>query len=180
MRWYHLSCLTLAIGCGEAPQAKQPAVRPTTTVEATPSQSSLLQPLVLTQKPTAISVADALKRPTGEKVIVSGQFPPENVKPFNSAVAAFIMLSPEALAREEIKDELACDDAATCPSCRKLLDAHGVRVELVDQSGAILPTTVEGFNQLKPGGTITVEGEIKRDGKDNKLVRIVAKRFFPG
>ncbi len=180
MRWYHLSCLTLALGCGEAPQAKQPNVKPTTTVEATPLQSSLLQPLVLTQKPTAISVVDALKRPAGEKVIVSGQFPLENVKPFNSAVAAFIMLSPEALAREEVKDELACDDAATCPSCRKLLDAHGVRVELVDQSGVILPTTVEGFNQLKPGGTITVEGEIKRDGKDNKLVRIVAKRFFPG
>lgn len=180
MRWYHLSCLTLALGCGETPQAKQPAVKPSPTAEATPSQSSLLQPLVLAQKPTAISVADALKRSAGEKVIVSGQFPPENVKPFNSAVAAFIMLSPEALAREEIKDELACDDAATCPSCRKLLDAHGVRVELVDQSGAILPTTVEGFNQLKPGGTITVEGEIKRDGKDNKLVRILATRFYPG
>lgn len=179
MRWYHLSCLALALGCGEAPQVKQPNIKPTPTVEAS-SQSSLLQPLVLAQKPTAISVVDAMKRPAGEKVIVSGQFPPENVKPFNSAVAAFIMLSPEALAREEVKDELACDDAATCPSCRKLLDAHGVRVELVDQSGAILPTTVEGFSQLKPGGTITVEGEIKRDGKDNKLVRIVAKRFYPG
>jgi len=55
-----------------------------------------------------------------------------------------------------------------------------VRVELVDQSGAIIQTSLEGFNNLKPGSEITVEGEIKRDGKDNKLVRIVAKRFYPG
>jgi hypothetical protein len=55
-----------------------------------------------------------------------------------------------------------------------------VRVELVDQSGAIVPTSLEGFADLKPGSPLTVEGEIKRDGKDKKLVRIVAKRFFPG
>lgn len=50
----------------------------------------------------------------------------------------------------------------------------------MDQSGAIIETTLEGFKDLKPGSIITVEGEIKRDGKDNKLVRIVAKRFYPG
>jgi hypothetical protein len=55
-----------------------------------------------------------------------------------------------------------------------------VRVELVDQSGSILQTTAEGFQGLKPGSTVTVEGEVKRDGKDKKLVRIVAKRFYPG
>ena len=33
---------------------------------------------------------------------------------------------------------------------------------------------------LKPGSTITVEGEVKREGKDKKLVRIVATKFYPG
>ena len=32
----------------------------------------------------------------------------------------------------------------------------------------------------KPGSTITVEGEVKRDGKDKKAIRIVAKKFYPG
>jgi hypothetical protein len=54
-----------------------------------------------------------------------------------------------------------------------------VRVELVDQSGAIIATSVEGFAGLKPGSSITVEGQIQHDGKDKKLVRIVAMRFYP-
>lgn len=181
--FYFCAVLFVATGCSEAPQAKREPAKPTSSTEATSAgiQTELFKPALMAQKPTAvISVAEAMQRKAGETVIVSGKLPPENVKPFNAALATFIMLSPEALAREEIKDELACEDAATCPSCRKVLDAHGVRVELVDQSGAIIPTTLEGFKDLKPGSIITVEGEIKRDGKDNKLVRIVAKRFFPG
>ena len=27
---------------------------------------------------------------------------------------------------------------------------------------------------------VTVQGEVRRDGKDNKTVRIVARRFYPG
>lgn len=137
--------------------------------------------LSLSQKPApVISVTEAMQHKAGDTTVVTGKLVPEHVKPFNAALATFIMLSPESLARDEIKDELACEDAATCPSCCKVLDAHGVRVELVDQSGAIIQTTLEGFKDLKPGSIITVEGEINRDGKDNKLVRIVAKRFYPG
>lgn len=182
MRYFSLMTLLLiATGCSPAPQAIREAVKPVDTQGTAAPQAELLQPMLMAQKPaTVLSVSEAMQRKAGETVVVSGKLPPENVKPFNAALAAFIMLSPEALAREEIKEELACEDAATCPSCRKLLDAHGVRVELVDQSGVIIPTTLEGFKQLKPGSTITVEGEIKRDGKDNKLVRIVAKRFYPG
>ncbi|MCI0704686.1 MAG: hypothetical protein L0241_26825 [Planctomycetia bacterium] len=55
-----------------------------------------------------------------------------------------------------------------------------MRVELVDRSGSPLPTTLEGYRGLKPGGTITVEGTIQRFGKDNKLVRIAATKFYPG
>ena len=50
----------------------------------------------------------------------------------------------------------------------------------MDPSGAVIDTPVEGFRGLKPGSSITVEGEVKRDGKDKKAVRIVAKRFYPG
>ncbi|HQR08627.1 MAG TPA: hypothetical protein PLN21_17510 [Gemmatales bacterium] len=181
--FFFCTLLLVAAGCSEAPKANREPAKQTDTIEVASvgSQEELLKPTMMARKPaTVISVTEALQRKAGETVIVSGKLPPENVKPFNAALATFIMLSPEALAREEIKDELACEDAATCPSCRKVLDAHGVRVELVDQSGAIIPTTLEGFKDLKPGSIITVEGEIKRDGKENKLVRIVAKRFFPG
>lgn len=181
--FFYCTLLFVATGCSDAPKAQREPAKPTTNTEApsTGQQTELFKPALMAQKPASVlSVPEAMQRKVGETVVVSGKLPPENVKPFNAALAAFIMLSPEALAREEIKDELSCEDAATCPSCRKVLDAHGVRVELVDQSGAIIPATLEGFKDLKPGCIITVEGEIKRDGKDNKLVRIVAKRFYPG
>ena len=148
---------------------------------AQPGDQARLDPLVLAAKPaTAISVRDALTRKEGEKVVVTGQVPTEKVKPYNAAVAAFVMIAPEDMAREEVKDEFDCDDAATCPGCKKLLDDIGVRVEIVDASGAPVPASLEGFRGLKPGSTITVEGEVKRDGKDKKLVRIVATKFYPG
>lgn len=55
-----------------------------------------------------------------------------------------------------------------------------MRVELVDRSGSIIQSSLEGYRGIKAGGFVTVEGEIKRDGKDQKLVRIVARRFYPG
>ncbi|HEX3152878.1 MAG TPA: hypothetical protein VHR66_32700 [Gemmataceae bacterium] len=143
--------------------------------------TTLLEPLVMKQKPDKVlSVREVLTKKEGETVIVSGQTPPENVKPFNTAVAAVLLMAPEDLATEDIKDELSCPDAATCPSCKKVLDAHALRVELVDASGAVIASSLEGFRGLKPGSMITIEGEVKRDGKDKKLVRVVAKKFYPG
>ena len=46
-------------------------------------------------------------------MVVTGRVPPENVKPFNAAVAAVVLMAPEDLDREEIKEEFDCDDAAT-------------------------------------------------------------------
>jgi hypothetical protein len=46
-------------------------------------------------------------------VVVTGRTPGEKVKPFNSAVATFVLMAPEDLDREEVKEELDCDDAAT-------------------------------------------------------------------
>lgn len=145
------------------------------------SQETMLDPLVMTRKPdNAISVREALKRQEGETVVVTGRTPPENVKPFNTGVAAFVLMAPEDLAQEDIKEEFECNDAATCPSCKKLLDLFAVRVELVDEAGAVLPTSAEGFRGLKAGDPVTVEGEVKRDSKDKKTVRIVARRFYLG
>jgi hypothetical protein len=170
-----LAGLTLT-GCSEAPSAN--AVKPEGVAE---TGAASLDSAVLPQKPDkAISVREALKKTDGEKVVVTGRALPENVKPFNSAVAAVVLMAPEDLDDTDIKEELSCPDAATCPGCRKLLDAHAVRVEVVDGTGAVIATSLEGFHGLKPGSSITVEGEVKRDGKDKKLVRIVAKRFYPG
>lgn len=173
-RFVLLGALLAAVGCSQdAPQAGNGNAPPA-------FDGGQLDALVMAQKPAnAISVRDALMRKDGEKVVVMGQVPPDKVKPYNAAVAAFVMLAPEDMARDEVKDEFECEDAATCPSCKKLLDQYAVRVEIVDASGVPVPASLEGFRGLKPGSLITVEGEIKRDGKDKKLVRIVATKFYP-
>jgi hypothetical protein len=148
---------------------------------AGPPAASTLEPLVMSQKPAKVaSVRDVLAMKDGETVVVSGKTPPDNCKPFNAALAAFLLMAPEDLETPAIKEELSCEDAATCPACKQVFDAHAIRVELVDATGAVVPASLEGFRGLKPGSMLTVEGEVKREGKDKKLVRLVAKRFYPG
>jgi hypothetical protein len=97
--------LVAAVGCADKP--------PASSSSATPD-SSPLDSVVLAAKPEkAISVRDALALKDGEKVVLTGRIPGEKVKPFNDAVAAVILMSPEDLDKEEIKEELDCDDAAT-------------------------------------------------------------------
>ena len=140
--------------------------------------ASKLEGLVLARKPAgAISVREARTRPEGETVVVSGQVPTEKVKPYDPAAAAVVMLDPEDMAADEVKEEFDCDHAATCSACKKLLDRLAVQVELVDPAGAPVATTLHGFRGLKPGSTITVAGEVRREGQ--KRVRIVATKFFP-
>ncbi|QDU21361.1 hypothetical protein [Urbifossiella limnaea] len=171
--------LAAAVGCGQPaprPEAQQP---PSPTAAA--GDASKLEPLVMAEKPAgAITVNEALTKKAGEKVVVTGQVPTEKVKPYNAAFATFVMLSHADMAKDDIKEEFDCDNAAKCPTCKAILDEHAVRVELVDAKGAPVAATLEGFRGLKPGSTITVEGEVRREGKDNKLVRVVATRFYPG
>lgn len=171
--------LAAVVGCGQpAPRPEpQPAPAPT----AATGDAARLEPLVLAEKPAkAITVNEALTKKAGEKVVVTGQVPPEKVKPYNAALATFVMLSHADMAKDDIKEEFDCDNAAKCPTCKAILDEHAVRVELVDSTGAPVGATLEGFRGLKPGSTITVEGEVRREGKDGKLVRVVATRFYPG
>lgn len=180
-RWFVWCGVLLAglAGCSQNPTSTDPGRKDAPSPQA--GDSTKLDSAVLSQKPASpISVREALKRKEGEKVVVTGQVPSEKVKPYNSAVAAFIMLAPEDMARDEVKEEFECDDAATCPTCKQLLDKYGVRVEVVDAGGVPIAASLEGFRGLKPGSMITVEGEVKRDGKDKKLTRIVATRFYPG
>lgn len=117
MRWYYLSLvLLIPIGCSESPKAsRDPAKQSGSSEETTATlQTALLKPLLFAQKPaTVISVTEAMQRKEGETVVVSGRLPPDKVKPFNTALAAFVMLAPESLDREDVKDEFDCDDAAT-------------------------------------------------------------------
>ena len=175
-----LGVVALALaGCTDT-KPTDPGPKPQASGTTEPAAGGL-ESMVMTRKPEKVlSVRDVLAKKDGDTVIVSGRTPPENVKPFNTAVAAVLLMAPEDLDKPDIKEELSCDDAATCPSCKQVLDAHAIRVELVDAGGAVVPASLEGFRGLKPGSTVTVEGEVKRDGKDKKLVRVVAKRFYPG
>jgi hypothetical protein len=171
-----------ALGCAKP---NNPSADGGKKPDGTPAPSSgdqkQLEKFVMAEKPTnAITVKDVLAKKEGEKVVVTGQVPTPKVKPYNAALAAVVLISHADMARDEVKEEFDCDDAATCPGCKKLLDTLGVRVEIVDASGAPVGATLEGYRGLKPGSTITVEGEVKREGKDKKLVRIVATKFYPG
>jgi hypothetical protein len=179
-RYLSLGVVALALaGCTDT-RPTDPGPKPPTG-GAGDTAAGGLESMVMSQKPDKVlSVRDVLTKKDGDTVIVSGRTPPENVKPFNTAVAAVLLMAPEDLDTPDIKEELSCEDAATCPSCKQVLDAHAIRVELVDAAGAVVPASLEGFRGLKPGSTVTVEGEVKRDGKDKKSVRLVARRFYPG
>lgn len=97
--------LAAAVGCAEKPSA---------TLSKVASDTSLLDAVVLAAKPEkAISVREVLTLKDGDKVVLTGRVPGEKVKPFNDAVAAVILMAPEDLDHEDIKEELDCDDAAT-------------------------------------------------------------------
>lgn len=103
--------LVVAIGCIQKPaETDDPpgkSARP-------PGDVSKLDALVLAEKPAkAISVRDAIARPEGENVVVTGRVPGGKLKPFNAAVATVVLMAPEDLDKEEIKSEFDCDDAAT-------------------------------------------------------------------
>lgn len=175
-----LGVVALALaGCSDT-KPTDPGPKPQASGTSDPAAGGL-ESMVMAQKPDKVlSVRDVLAKKDGEKVVVSGRALPENCKPFNTAVAVVMLMAPEDLDQPDIKEELSCDDAATCPACKQVFDAHAIWVELVDAAGAVVPASLEGFRGLKPGSTVTVEGEVKRDGKDKKTVRVVAKRFYPG
>lgn len=104
-RLFSAVLLAAAVGCAEKPPAITSKVMP---------DSSLLDAVVLEAKPEkAISVRDALTLNDGDKVVLTGRIPGEKIKPFNDAVAAVILMTPEDLDREDVKEEFDCDDAAT-------------------------------------------------------------------
>ena len=102
------------VGCGQnQPVADTPKPGASGPPPA-PGDANKLDPLVMAEKPAkAISVRDALTRPEGEKVVVTGRVPGGNLKPFNAAVATVVLMAPEDLDQEDIKSEFDCDDAAT-------------------------------------------------------------------
>jgi PBP1b-binding outer membrane lipoprotein LpoB len=104
-----ISMVLLVMGCESKPA--HPSASSKASAEITKSP---LDTLVMLQKPAnPLSVTEAMKKKAGEVVLVTGQVPPEKVKPYNPAVAAFVMLDPISLAKEEVKEEFDCDDAAT-------------------------------------------------------------------
>jgi hypothetical protein len=118
-RWWYGGLVAVALaGCSDnkpdAAANRGPTPEKPAEPAAAKAQPELLKPLVMDKKPgKAMTVWEVFDRKEGETVVVSGRVPPEKVKPFNDAVAAFILMAPEDLDREDIKEEFDCDDAAT-------------------------------------------------------------------
>jgi hypothetical protein len=100
--------LAAAVGCSQRPDEGGAKAPPP------PDEAAKLDAAVMPEMPAmAISVRDALTRPEGDTVVVTGRVPGGNLKPFNAAVAAVVLMAPEDLDNEDIKAEFDCDDAAT-------------------------------------------------------------------
>jgi hypothetical protein len=106
-----IGCLILALaGCGKERQAAPPKG----AADARPGTSDPFAALVLGTKPDKLlTVRQALAAKEGDIVAVTGRTPPEKVKPFNPGVAAFVLMDPADLEKENIQEEFDCDDAAT-------------------------------------------------------------------
>jgi hypothetical protein len=103
--------LLVAIACNQQPSANADKQEPP---PPSPGDVAKLDAAVMAEKPAnAISVKDALARNEGEKVVVTGRVPGGNLKPFNAAVATVVLMTPEDLDDDDIKNEFDCDDAAT-------------------------------------------------------------------
>jgi hypothetical protein len=113
MRFLLLLSLLFFLGCGQSSHlARSP--KSSAPKQISTAQAELLQPFVMAHKPAgALSVQEALQRRDGETVVVSGRTPTEKVKPFNAALAAWILVPPEILDREDVQQEFDCDEAAT-------------------------------------------------------------------
>lgn len=166
-----VTAASLILGCGES------AKPPTKIVAPAKPRAELLQPRLWDDKARDVSEVAAVRElPDGAQVNLVGVVPTGNCKPFNSAVAALVVMDPADLAKSDVKEELSCDDAATCPKCRKLLDNLAIQVELVDEKGQVLPTTMETFSGLKPGSRVAFSGTVRK-GKQPRPVRFVATSF---
>jgi len=169
-----VAAMTIAL-CGCYESVNKPT--PKGGVAKVAAKPELLQPLVWTDEPKAVVEVSAARTGSGDEVIhVVGMVPPAKVGPFNPAVASIILMDPADLAKEEVKTEFECDDAATCPKCRKLLNSLALYVELVDAKGQVVPSTLEGFSGLKPGSKVAFSGTLKR-GEKNGPTRLIATKF---
>ena len=121
--------LLAAIGCGSQPTSTNNDKAPPTPAV---SDAKQLDSVVFPEKPAnAVSVRDVLTKKDGEKVVMTGKTLPANAKPYNSAVAAFMLMAPEDMERDEVKEEFSEEDPRACPACQKLLAQYGVEVEIV-------------------------------------------------
>jgi hypothetical protein len=163
--------IIVAIGCSETSKKSgvdTPPPKP---------RAELLLPRLWDDKPREFAEVAAVRDlADGTEVNLVGWVPQGNCKPFNAAVATVILMDPTDLSKDEVKTELNCADAATCPRCRKLLDNLAIQVELVDDKGQVLPTTLETFSGLKPGSRVAFAGTVRK-GKQARPVRFVATSF---
>jgi hypothetical protein len=107
-RFLLVGCLGGALGCtGPKPDEKP-------KVEAV-ARPELLEPVALGEKPgQARSVIDVREQAKdGDEVVLTGKVPPANCKPFLERLAGFVLMDPKDLDDPAVKEELACDDAAT-------------------------------------------------------------------
>lgn len=106
-----LGCvLVVMLGC-----SRQRPVGPVSTGDEPKANASLLVPLIAKEKLAdarpVIDVRDKAK--DGDEVVVIGTVPPDNVKPFNDTLAVIRLMDPRDLEDPTVKEEFACDVAAT-------------------------------------------------------------------
>ena len=171
MKWIALLTVALFLySCGKE-EVKE-------TVNETTNKVELPSGLFAKEKiDGAVPVLEARKLKAGDKVKVQGKVM-GNRFPFIDSRAAFIIGDPEKLVSCDLKPEDQCEEPwDVCCEDNEDIAAGTLNVQIVDSSGKVLKTGIEGQNGLNKLSTVIIEGVVAENTTD-KSMTINAEKIF--
>ncbi len=120
----------------------------------------------------ARSVADVrAASKDGETLVVNGR-----VKDFIPGHAVFTLVDTTVDSCRELEGDACKTPWDYCCTDPTLLADNTITVEVRDESGQPLPTSVQGFHGLDHLDTVAVQGDVTRDEHGNVIVAMSALR----
>ena len=123
-----------------------------------------------TQLDGARTVADVRATSTdGESLVVNGR-----VKDFIPGHAVFTLVDASVDSCRELEGDACKTPWDYCCTDATLLADNTITVEVRDESGQPLPTTVKGFHGIDHLDTVAVHGDVSRDEHGNVTIAMAA------
>lgn len=125
----------------------------------------------------AVSVTDARKLKAGDKVKVKGKIMGA-AKPFIEGRALFVIGDPEKLTSCDLRPD---DDCPTpwdvCCDGEQLIKAGVLSIQVVDASGKVLKTGLEGKSGIEKLALVEIEGTVASNSNEDAMT-INAEKIF--